>query len=99
MREENIVNRGCKAEPGTVIPFIDPTLCEGKGPCIPICPYNVLVMRIVPEEDRKGLPFKARMKLRVHGGKQAYAPDPNLCRACGLCVQVCPEDAITLRKR
>jgi 4Fe-4S ferredoxin len=38
------------------------------------------------------------VKLFVHGGKQAYAVDVDACRGCGICVQVCPEEAIKLVK-
>jgi NAD-dependent dihydropyrimidine dehydrogenase PreA subunit len=40
----------------------------------------------------------ARIKLFVHGGKQAYVLYPDACRGCGLCVKVCPENAIKLQK-
>jgi 4Fe-4S ferredoxin len=89
----------CRFDPGYMIPVIDPTRCEAKGPCVPICPYDVLAIRAVPSEEKAVLPFTARMKLFVHGGKQAYALDPDACRGCGLCVQVCPEKAIKLHKR
>ena len=88
----------CRFNPGEMIPIIDPTRCEAKGSCVPICPYDVLAIRTVPEEEKAALRFMARLKLRVHGGKQAFALDPGACRGCGLCVQVCPEKAIQLRK-
>jgi NAD-dependent dihydropyrimidine dehydrogenase PreA subunit len=31
-----------------------------------------------------------------HGGRQAFAERAEQCSACGLCVQACPEQAITL---
>ena len=88
----------CRFKPGQMIPVIDPMRCEAAGPCVPICPYDVLVILRVPMEERRRLPWIGRLKLTVHGGKQAYAPDPGLCRGCGLCVTVCPEKAITLKK-
>jgi NAD-dependent dihydropyrimidine dehydrogenase PreA subunit len=39
-----------------------------------------------------------RVKLYVHGGKQAFVANPDACRGCGLCVQVCPEKAIKLQR-
>jgi ferredoxin len=33
------------------------------------------------------------------GMKAACTPDANACRACGLCVQACPEHAIKLARR
>jgi 4Fe-4S ferredoxin len=89
----------CRFDPGYMTPVIDPTRCEAKGPCVPICPYDVLAIRPVPDEEKAVLPFTARLKLFVHGGKQAFALDPDACRGCGLCVQACPEKAIKLQKR
>jgi 4Fe-4S ferredoxin len=88
----------CKFEAGIVSPVIDPLRCEAKGPCVPICPYNVLAIRVVAPEQKATLSLIARLKLFVHGGRQAYALNKDACHGCGLCVQVCPEKAITLRR-
>jgi NAD-dependent dihydropyrimidine dehydrogenase PreA subunit len=40
------------------------------------------------------LPFLVRLKVRVHGGKQARVEKEELCAGCGLCVEACPEKAI-----
>ena len=48
------------------------------------------------DEDRAGLGLLARLKLKVHGGRQAYLRAPDDCHACGLCVKSCPEKAIRL---
>jgi 4Fe-4S ferredoxin len=89
----------CRFPPGVLEPVIDPERCEGKGPCVPACPYDVLIMDLVSKEQRQSLSLKGRVKLFVHGGKQAFANNADACRGCGLCVQVCPEKAIQLRKR
>jgi len=92
-------DQDCKFEPGVMLPVIDALRCEAKGPCVPICPYDVLALRVVTPAEKAALPLLARFKLFVHGGKQAFAIDPDACRGCGLCVQVCPEKAIKLKKR
>jgi 4Fe-4S ferredoxin len=89
----------CRFDPGVMVPMIDPMRCEAKGPCVPICPYDVLVLRTVPPEEKARLPLVGRLKLFVHGGKQAFALNPDACRGCGLCVKACPEKAIKLQKR
>jgi NAD-dependent dihydropyrimidine dehydrogenase PreA subunit len=88
----------CK-ERGLLVPRIDRRRCEGKQDCVRVCPYDVFEMRVVPAEDRAALGLLGRLKLKVHGGRQAYLRAPDDCHACGLCVTNCPERAITLVAR
>lgn len=88
----------CKQAPGTFIPVINRNKCEGKGPCIEECPFNVLEMHILPEGERGELSLFGQFKGFMHGWKQAAVRYPYLCQACGKCVSVCPEKAITLAR-
>jgi NAD-dependent dihydropyrimidine dehydrogenase PreA subunit len=99
MQKSDNADADCKCDAGFMIPIIDPIRCEAKGPCVPICPYDVLVIRTVPEEEKAQLSMMGRLKLFVHGGKQAFAENPDACHGCGLCVRVCPEKAIKLQRR
>jgi 4Fe-4S ferredoxin len=91
--------RTCRQPAGSFKPVINRNKCEGKGPCVPACPYDVLELGILTKEDRAGLSFKGKFKALAHGGKQAFVVQPDLCMACGLCVEICPEKAITLDRQ
>ena len=88
--------RTCRQTAGTFTPVINRNKCEGKGPCVPACPYDVLELGTLAKEDRADLSFKGKIKAFAHGGKQTFVVQPDLCAACGLCVAICPEKAITL---
>ncbi len=83
--------------PGILEPVVDRSKCEGKGPCVQVCPYDVFEIRKIDEMDFKNLSFIGKIKNKVHGGKVAYTPRASACEACGLCVPACPEKAIKLR--
>lgn len=72
--------------------IIDSKKCEGKANCL-ACPQKVLELR---EPDPKQLSWFSRIRVRAHGGKQAFAVRPNDCDGCGICVESCPEKAIKL---
>jgi NAD-dependent dihydropyrimidine dehydrogenase PreA subunit len=86
----------CLAEPAKYFPVIDRNRCEGKGECVNVCPYEVFEVRTIEAEDHDLLSFMGRIRSAVHGRKSAYTPNAASCQACGLCVEACPEDAITL---
>ena len=88
----------CKFPPPTSVPVIDPRRREAEGACVDACPYDVLRLPPVRQADTAALPWHARMKLRIHGNKPAYAVAPDAYRACGLCVAACPERAIRVRR-
>ena len=88
--------RDCKSDPGVFAPRVDRTRCEGKEDCARACPYDVFDIRALTKEERAPLSLFVRFKVRVHGGKQAFAERAHACRACDLCVSACPEHAIVL---
>ena len=85
----------CDETGGKLMPSINFSNCGAKEDCIPACPYDVLEMRPITDEHRLTLNFKGKIKTFFKPNK-AYITDPKLCRACGICVQVCPEKAIKL---
>jgi len=88
----------CKQPAGTVAPVIDSHRCEGKEDCVRVCPYDVFEVRKLTGDERSALPFFVRLKVAVHGGKQAFAVHADQCHSCGLCVAACPENAIKLER-
>ncbi len=88
----------CNSEPGHFRPEIDARRCEGKGQCVAVCPYDVFVVGRLADEAFKAMPLHVKLKLWAHGRKTAYTPNAEACRACGLCVAACPEQAIRLAR-
>jgi 4Fe-4S ferredoxin len=86
----------CSAPAGSWLPVIDHSRCEGKRDCMDVCPNDVFEVRRIDGEDYSELGRLARLKVRAHGMQTAYTPNAGDCRACGLCVVACPEQAITL---
>jgi 4Fe-4S ferredoxin len=81
---------------GKLMPVVDAQRCEGAGPCVQVCPVNVFTLRKPSPQEKALLSWKARVKVWVHGGHQAFVTRPDDCRGCGLCVVACPERAIKL---
>jgi NAD-dependent dihydropyrimidine dehydrogenase PreA subunit len=86
----------CDAAPGAWRPDVDRGRCEGKADCVAVCPYDVFEVGRIADDDYRGLGLLARLKVRAHGMKTAHTPRADACRACGLCVVACPENAISL---
>jgi NAD-dependent dihydropyrimidine dehydrogenase PreA subunit len=72
--------------------IVNPLRCEGAKKCAQQCPERVFEMRRAPRD----LPLLVRIKVAVHGGRQAVVVNEAACTACMKCVEVCPEDAITV---
>jgi NAD-dependent dihydropyrimidine dehydrogenase PreA subunit len=88
--------QNCQTEPGKFRPIVNHAACEGKAACRAVCPYNVFEIRRIESDHFRALPILAKAKIAVHGFKTAYTPRADACRACGLCVTACPEQAIEL---
>ena len=86
----------CAPQSGQVYPVVDRSRCEAKGDCVRVCPDHVFEVRRLTGAERGGLGWLARVKLYVHGGRQAFAVRGADCHACGLCVRACPEKAVRL---
>jgi ferredoxin len=86
----------CKQKPGAFRPVVDRNACEGKGECVRVCPVAVFGVDTLPKEERRGLGLKGRLKGFAHRWQQALLINPDACEACGLCVEACPEKALTL---
>ena len=88
----------CKQPAGTFRPVIDRNACEGKAECVRVCPVSVFEVGTLPKEQRKDLNLKGKLKGFAHKWQQAILTNANACEACGLCVEACPEQAITLAR-
>jgi NAD-dependent dihydropyrimidine dehydrogenase PreA subunit len=86
----------CRAAPAAYAPSIDRSRCEGKAECVAVCPYDVFEVRRMDDSDFRALSFFSRLRSVAHRRMTAYTPRADQCRACGLCVVVCPENAISL---
>lgn len=87
----------CDETGGKLMPLVNFNSCGAKEDCVAVCPYDVFEMRPITPEDKAGLNMKGKIKTFFFKEK-AYLTDPALCRACGLCVTACPENAIKLTK-
>ena len=92
-------NESCSDISGRVAPVVDRNRCEGKADCVAVCPYNVFEIGTLSKSDRSGLTVLGKLKAWAHGNRQAFVIHPEACHACKLCVDICPENALTLRPR
>ncbi|HUB06223.1 MAG TPA: ferredoxin family protein [Myxococcales bacterium] len=86
----------CGAATAAWRPVVDRSHCEGKRDCVDVCPYSVFEVRRMDDADYQALGFWGRLRASAHERRTAYTPGQDACRACGLCVVACPEDAIRL---
>jgi len=94
--------------------LLDASKCEGTGACIEACPVGALEMnregKVVLKCDQclervnegllpacvAGCPTGA---LEWHTGRIQYEIDAEACKACGMCIKVCPTEAVTGAKK
>lgn len=87
----------CDPAPGRVVPVIKRDRCDGEGDCARLCPFEVFELRRLTFAEWKAVPrLSLRLALPLFGNRQAFTPYADECRACGLCVIVCPHDAVAL---
>jgi 4Fe-4S ferredoxin len=98
VNNSKVASAACAQEPGAIAPVVDLGRCEGKGDCVRVCPEDVFQIRRIDRADYQSLHLLQKLKVRVHGMKVAYTSNADACRACGLCVGSCPENAIMLRR-
>jgi Pyruvate/2-oxoacid:ferredoxin oxidoreductase delta subunit len=83
------------------IPKIDYGKCKGRGLCVNVCPENIFEIRNLEEimycEEFKASGICPEPRFSVKD-KRSYPVNVNNCTACELCVNECPEKAITLVK-
>lgn len=97
MAHQKEIKNHCDDTGGKLIPLVNFNSCGAKEDCVAICPYDVFEMHPITIEDKADLNLKGKIKTFFFKEK-AYITDPNLCHACGLCVQACPENAIKLTR-
>ena len=61
-----------------------------------MCPYDVFAIRSLSATDRSSLSWFGTLKVWAHGNKQAFVIRPEACHACQLCIDACPEQALSL---
>ena len=84
---------------GKKVPVIDYNKCTGQGVCVEICPENIFEIRNLDQimycEDTKttGLCPEPRYDTKKD---RSYPVNIDNCTECGICIDKCPEHAITL---
>ena len=83
------------------VPHWDETKCIQCNNCAYVCPHATIRPFALTEEEVKAAPAGARLvDVKAGKGKGVYkymmAVSPLVCMGCGVCVGVCPTQAITI---
>jgi MinD superfamily P-loop ATPase len=85
--------------------WIDPDLCDGCGKCAAACRFDAITregpgdcatnrQRCEVSDGPERNPADGRTPHRARS-QRPYTVNPTSCESCGLCIQVCPRNAIT----
>lgn len=88
----------CNENTGKLKPVVNFNKCEGKGPCVKVCPYFVFEIQKITTTQFSELSFLGKLKTSIHGKEKAIVINADACHSCGLCITACPENAIRLVK-
>ena len=87
----------CSEISGRVAPVVNRNRCEVKDACVMVCPFDVFKIAKISKEERAKMSIIGRIKAFNHGGMQAFVVNPDVCHACKLCIDACPENALSLQ--
>ena len=84
-------------------PELRPDRCRGHGACAAACPTDAIALAPPPPRPAGHLPEPGdaanRLPEAALDGPRSWQIDYGRCVFCGLCAEVCPEDAIAITGR